>query len=114
MLKERPINFLDTLVDSNEQPPTEVAKSGFSNEDISECEELVNELVGDIKATTRHDDNINWDEINKTCDAYIVEYKNTKAIEDNHEIAAEAKKQQEKNEMSFELFEALAKGVGEK
>ena len=113
VLKEKPINFLDPLVDSNKKLPTEVAKSGFSSEDISECEELVSELVGDLGAPTTRDDNINWDEINKTCDAYIAEYKNTHRdiIEDKHEAATE---QSERNEMSFELFEALAKGAGDK
>ena len=36
------------------------------------------------------------------------------AVEDNHGMNTEVKKQPEKNEMSFELFEALAKRVGEK
>ena len=76
-LKEKSINFLDTLVNSNEQPPMEVVSSDFSNEDISKCEELVNDLIGDLGKTTGHDDNINWDEINKTCDDYIAEYTNT-------------------------------------
>ncbi len=113
VLKEKPINFIDPLVDLNEKPPTEVAKSSFSSEDISECEELVSELVGDLAAPTTRDDNINWDEINKTCDAYIAEYKNThrEVIEGKHGTATE---QPEKNEMSFEVFEALAKGAGRK
>ena len=108
VLKEKAINFHDTIVDSYESPPTNAKSSEFSYEDISECEELVDELVEDLEGDDAHDNNINWDEINKTCDDYIAEHKNT------NQRAIKTRKQLDQNEMSFELFEALAKGVGEK
>ncbi len=114
LLKEKQINFQDTLID----PPTDIHeenKPEFSNELLQECEDLADELTGslDIK-TSVHSDNSSWDELDKTCDVYIEEYKEKNVVEmldvsDN--IINGAKSAPE--EMTFELFEALAEGVTE-
>ena len=108
ILKGKSINFHDTIVDSYSEDTgiEKVSKTEFSDEQINECEDLVNELVGDLdKKKTNRDDDVDWDEINKTCDAYIAEYKDKT---NSNNASKNTKTEQE--EMSFEVFEALAKG----
>jgi len=58
-LKEKPINFHNSY-----------------NERTNECESLVQELVDDLdnKNINNNSDDINWEEIHKSCDEYIAEY----------------------------------------
>ncbi len=112
LLKEKSIITQEPLVNATsdiheENNPT------FSNELLQECEELADELTDnfDIK-TSVHSDNANWDELDKTCDEYIEEYKEKNVIEvtDVSDNIIEGTKT-EPEEMTFELFEALAEGV---
>jgi len=115
LLKEKSINYQDTLVDlpSNvheEKQPT------FSDTQIQECESLADELIEDLEIkTTTHSDNADWAELDKACDDYIEEYKGSKTLKitdvsDNLIEGTES----EAEEMTFELFEALAEGITNK
>ncbi len=112
LLKEKQINFQDTLIDL----PSDIHeenKPEFSNELLKECENLADELTNnlDIK-TSVHSDNASWNELDKTCDVYIEEYKEKNAVEIidvSDKIIDGAKSAPE--EMTFEMFEALAEGV---
>lgn len=115
LLKGKSINFQDTLVDPmsnihDEDKPT------FSDTQIQECEALADELIEDLEIkTTIHNDSADWAELDRACDDYIEEYKENNVLEitdvsDNPIEGTES----EPEEMTFELFEALAEGVTNK
>jgi FimV-like protein len=120
LLKEKSINYHDTLVEMVDEPSDvhQENNSEFSNEILKECEELADELTDDLEIKTSvHSDNddTNWDDLDKACDDYIAEYKEKNIVEltdvsDNIIEGAESQTE----EMTFELFEALAEGVANK
>ncbi len=116
-LKEKTINYQDTLVDlydTQDDIDDSKKESNFSNEHLQECEELVDELVDDLGINTNiQSNNIEWDNLEKACDDYIAEYKDQSAekmTETDNNIEDENIKR-DSEEMTFELFEALAEGV---
>lgn len=117
LLKEKSINYHDTLIHTEDESRKihQESNSEFSNELLKECEDLADELIDDLEIKTSvHSDNDeeNWNELDKACNDYIAEYKDNNIVEmtDAHDNIIEGAESQTE-EMTFELFEALAAGV---
>lgn len=111
-LKEKSISFQDTLTDDHYNKNN----LEFSNELIQECEELVEELIDDMDVKTSiHHDNVgaDWEDLDKACDEYISEFKSESkvTISETDDSVAVENPESEPEEMTFELFEALAEGA---
>ena len=107
-LKERPITFHDTIVNTHKDT------AEFSGKLIEECEELAEELIDDLNIKENSsENNTDWDILNKACDDYIAEYKNENTIELS-DFDNKTNENFESEEMTFELFEALAEGIATK
>jgi hypothetical protein len=115
LLKGKSINYQDTPIDSASDIHEE-NNPIFSDAQIQECESLANELIENLEMkTTVHNDNADWDELDKACDDFIEEYKGSNELEitdvSNNLIEGT---EPEPEEMTFEMFEALAEGVTSK
>lgn len=114
LLKEKSIHFNDTLMDEvalaamTGSSSMNDNKSDFTQEQLSDCERLADELIEDLNiSNSKHSDNVEWESVDKACDDYIPEHESNHKVElrntDNNII--------EGTQAEPEETKAFAKGV---